>query len=76
MVDLKEAVMPDCGRVVGSLSPREVAGAFSFSALPVMNTIVVDDFKQERKTQTYIITYHHASGCDPIYEIVRWWLEF
>lgn len=67
--------MADGARALGSLAPREVAGGFSFLALPLTNPIGVDYLKHERNIQTYITSHLRIFSCHPTHGKVRWWLE-
>lgn len=75
MEDLKEVVMVDGARALGSPAPKEVVGGFSFLALPLTNHIGVDYLKHERNIQTYITSHLRSVGCHPTHGKVRWWLE-
>lgn len=43
----------------------EVVRGFAFLSLPLMNSNIIDDFKNECKALTYIWVHHRAFGCDP-----------
>lgn len=75
MKDLKEEVVDADRRMVGSLDMKKVARGFSFYVLPLTNPVVIDDFKQEHKTKTYITVHLHAFDFDPTDNEIMWLLE-
>lgn len=70
--DLMEVVVVDGGTISGSLSPMEVTLGFSFLASPLMNHIIIDDFKQMCNAHTFVKAHHCAFGCDSTNNEVRW----
>lgn len=44
--DLREVIMVHGGNIAGRFAHKEVFVGFTFPTLPLMNFIIVDDFKQ------------------------------